>query len=201
MGTTTSSTLDRGLVGGMIGAAVAATVWLGLEHITRMDLGWLSCAVGIVTGDCVHRAAGPNSGGSFVRGILSIILTLVAIVGGRQVFVKVMEANASLVSTKTIVAPVLSEPEAIVRQEDTSGNNDETLPQTANEARSILPGARTVGSSQVSLKSSFSEWAMLWMGLAALAAYILGKGRDEDLNAVASDEPQSEPQPTSEDGQ
>ena len=187
----------RVLFAGMIGAAVAAAVWLGLEYVTQMNLDWLSCGVGVVTGYCVHRAAGPHSGGSFVRGALSVLLTLVAIVGGRQVYVKVIEANAGVASTKTIVAPLMSDPEAADGQEDATEKVDEALTQTDKVTRQRPLGAETVGSSQLPLKSSLSEWDMLWICLAALAAYVVGKGRDEVLPPAAFDEPQSVPQSSS----
>ena len=178
------------LFGGIIGAAVAVAVWLGLEHVTQMDLGWLACGVGVITGYCVHRAAGPNSGGSFVRGGLSVLLALVAIVGGRQVYAKVMEA----ITDKASVMIVASEPGAIKALDDTSGDSTVTSQRSSPlEERQTAPvGMGPI--SKPSLKRSFSEWDMLWMCLAALAAYIVGKGRDEALPSAALDEPLSEPQ-------
>jgi hypothetical protein len=179
----------RGLLGGIIGAVVAATVWLGLMHVTQMDLGWLACAVGVVTGYSVHRTAGPHSGGSFFYGTLSVILALVAIVGGRQVYAKVMEANTG----KSPVVIAVAEPRASVVEAETAGDSIATSKQSApvDERR---PAVSLDPLSKPLPKSSISKSDMLWMSLAALAAYIIGKGRDEILPPAASDEPQSEPQ-------
>jgi hypothetical protein len=187
----------RILFGGIIGAAVAVAVWLGLEHVTQMDLGWLSCGVGVITGYCVHRAAGPDSGGSFVRGGLSVLLALVAIVGGRQVYAKVMEANMD----KAPGITVASEPGATKALDDTSGDSTVTSQRSSplEERRTAPVGMGPI--SKPSLNRSFSQWDMLWMCLAALAAYIVGKGRDEALPPAALDEPLSEPQSPSADGQ
>lgn len=179
----------RVFLGGLIGAAVAAAVWLGLEHVTQLNLGWLSCAVGAVTGFSVHRAAGPGSGGSFVRGALAVCLALVAIVGGRQVYVKVMAANTGTPIPKTFVAPIVSEPEAAEGQEE----SDAALPQTPDRTRQRLLNAEAVSSPKVPFKNSHSDWDMLWMCLAAIAAYVIGKGRDEVPSPAASDEPQPDP--------
>ncbi len=207
---------------GVIGAAIAAAVWLGLEYTTQMDLGWLSCVVGVVTGYCVHRAAGPGSGGSFARGALSVVLALAAIVGGRQVYVKVMEANA--VNAKVVfltpepettdapvittedseVAPhqappaesdvpkdsevaVASEPEATESTlEDTAEDVDVALPQAPPVVKKPTQ-VEPLAISRLKFKNTFSEWNTLWMCLAALAAYIIGKGRDEVIPQGDSD--------------
>jgi hypothetical protein len=202
----------RVLVGGIIGAAVAVAVWLGLEHVTQMDLGWLVCGVGVITGYCVHRAAGPRSGGSFVRGGLSVLLALVAIVGGRLVYAKVMEGTAG----KAMAVAVADEPggdEAQVEQSqeveaqkvetqevETQEESEETTEEsTATSQRSATVDERSVapvGMGPIAIpsrKPSFSQLGMLWMSLAALAAYVIGKGRDEVQPTAAVEEPQSEP--------
>jgi hypothetical protein len=192
----------RVLLGGIIGAAVAVAAWLGLEHVTQMDLGWLVCGVGVITGYCVHCAAGPRSGGSFVRGGLSVLLALVAIVGGRLVYAKVMEANAG----KVAAVAVAEEPggdEAQVEQSqevETQEESEETTEEsTATSQRSATVDERSVAPAGMgpiaipSRKPSFSQLDMLWMSLAALAAYVIGKGRDEVQPTAAVEEPQSEP--------
>jgi hypothetical protein len=182
----------RVILGGMIGATIAAAVWLGLEHITHLNLGWLACAVGAVTGFSVHRAAGTGSGGSFVRGALSVFLALVAIVGGRQVYVKVVETYGTPIA-KTFVAPVTSGHEGAEGQEDAVVEVDAVLTQTSDMTRQRLIDGGTDNSSKVPFKSSHSDWDMLWMCLAAIAAYIIGKGRDEVVSPADTDGPQPEP--------
>jgi hypothetical protein len=187
----------RVLLGGIIGATVAVAALLGLEYVTQMDLGWLSCGVGVVTGFCVHCAAGPRSGGSFVRGGLSVLLALVAIVGGRLAYAKVMEANMGEVP----VVIATTEPGATIVQEEATEESMDTSQQSAlREDRSVAP----VGKGPIatpSIKLSFSQLDMLWMSLAALAAYIIGKGRDEVQPTAASEEPQSETQSPSTNGE
>jgi hypothetical protein len=187
----------RVLLGGIIGATVAVAAWLGLEHVTQMNLGWLSCGVGVITGYCVHRAAGPNSGGSFVRGGLSVVLALVAIVGGQQIYAKVMEANAD----KALAVVVASETAAEKAQDDTAENSIVPSQQSTpiDERRPANVGTGPV--SMPTLRKTISEWDMLWMCLAALAAYIVGKGRNGVLPPAPADEPQSEPQSPSTNGQ
>jgi len=182
---------------GLIGAAVTTVVWLALEYVTLMDFGWLSCGVGVVTGYCVHRAAGPHSGGSFVRGALSVLLTLAVIVGGRQVYAKVMNT----ITVRAQVVPVMSDSETKDTSGETVGEVDRAIPRLASEAE-LRGGPFGLDSgSPLAQKKAFSDWDMLWMCLAALAAYVIGKGRDEVAAPSTSDQPQLESQPPPADSQ
>jgi hypothetical protein len=207
------------LLGGIIGAAASVAAWLGLDHVTQLDLSWLVCSVGVITGYCVHCAAGPRSGGSFVRGGLSVLLALVAIVGGRLAYAKVMEANTGQAAAVTVakqsggdeaqveevqdVEARKVETQEVETQEETEETTEES---TATSQRSAMVDDRSVAPvgmgpiATPSRKLTFSQFDMLWMSLAALAAYIIGKGRDEVQTTAAAKEPQSEPQSPSANG-
>jgi hypothetical protein len=216
------------LLGGIIGAAASVAAWLGLDHVTQLDLSWLVCGVGVITGYCVHRAAGPRSGGSFVRGGLSVLLALVAIYGGRLAYAKVMEANtekaaavtgaeqpggdeaqveeaqveeaqegeAQEVETQEVETQEVETQEVETQEVETQEESEETTEEsTATSQGSALMEDRSVAPVGIgpianpSIKLSFSQVDMVWMSLAALAAYIIGKGRDEVQPTAASEEP------------
>ena len=81
----------RVLIGGIVGAAAAAAVWMAIEHNTKQEFGWMAVAVGVVTGLAVHWAAGAGSRGSYGRGGLAAVLALLACVYCPQVYAKVMQ--------------------------------------------------------------------------------------------------------------
>jgi len=192
----------RVIVAGIIGAAVAAAVWLGAEHMSPKDLGWLSTLVGLVTGCSVHKAAGAGAGGGYVRGGLAVILTLAAIVGGRQVYAKVMQATNQ--AAAAVMQPAVPNTEAAADKADDDGtegaveNPDTEIDMTVTDTEidmtvtDMVPGK--VGNQKLPLKKGKSEIDMLWMCLAALAAYVVGKGSDAVKATAEPIEQTAEPQ-------
>ena len=165
----------RVLICGVIGAVVAAAAWLGLEHVTQKDMGWLALVVGLVTGMAVHKAAGPAPGGGYARGGLAALLALAAIVGGRQVYAKVMEAVNDTAVPVTVAAG------------DEEGTDDASGDELAGDATAAAEKERSEMDSRIGgataganlpVKKRFSEWETVWMCGAALLAYLVGKGPD-----------------------
>ena len=183
----------RVIVAGIIGAAVAAAVWLGAEHMSPKDLGWLSILVGLVTGCSVLKAAGAGAGGGYVRGGLAVILTLAAIVGGRQVYAKVMQATNQ--AAAAVMQPAVPNAESAADKADDDGTEgavekpDTEIDMTVTD---MVPGK--VGNQKLPLKKGKSEIDMLWMCLAALAAYVVGKGSDAVKATAEPIEQTAEPQ-------
>lgn len=182
----------RTLLAGVVGAAVATAVWLCLEHtLPEINLSWLACLVGVVTGLSVRRGSGAVNGESIVRGALAIVLTLSGIVGGRFGYAKYMEAT-------TEPAGIVVNTE--VEDEPATEESEDADATAAEETAPVLPAADLTGlsagagqfspSKKPSMKNTFSEWDTLWMSLAALGAYVTGKGggKGPATEAVA-DEP------------
>ena len=192
----------RVLICGVIGAVVSAAAWLGLEHQLQKDFGWLALLVGLVTGWCVHKAAGAAAGGGYARGGLAALLALAAIVGGRQAYAKVMQA------TNKSAAPVavVSQPadEADQSEDSTAETATDSSPEVEAEEPAFM-GPSGVAQ-KLPMKKRFSEWEMVWMCGAALLAYLVGKGPDvvavtEEETEGESEEPAPEPEHESDKGE
>lgn len=184
----------RVLICGVIGAVVAAAAWLGLEHYLQRDVGWLAVAVGLVTGLSVHKGAGSALGGGYARGGLAALLALAAIVGGRQVYAKVMEAVNE--SAKAVVtAPV----EGTKTADDSGDEDTSSSGVTDPEVEDLREGPSRMGGvagQKMPMKKRFSEMEMVWMVGAALLAYITGKGPDPvPVSEEKADEKTDEPPP------
>ncbi len=166
----------RVLISGLIGAAASAAVWFYLENVTGHEMGWLAIAVGLITGLCVNAAAGPSAGESTGRAALAAILTLAAIVGGRVVYAKVMQ-NISQVKNIEVVAQVE------VEAEDDEGDEAAEVAEVVEEPKVIdVPTGKSpnpIGPIKKPTLDSDTNVAFLYMGIAALAAYITGKGRNK----------------------
>jgi hypothetical protein len=163
----------RVLICGIVGAAVAAAAWLGLEHWLQMDIGWLALAVGLVTGLSVHKAAGAATGGGYARGGFAALLVLAAIVGGRQLKVKVLEA---------VGGPATAIAEVTVSVDQADDSDDAATGEATDLEVEFQPndriGVGAAGNQKVSLKKRSSQMEIVWMCGAALVAYIIGKGGD-----------------------
>jgi len=190
----TWDTVMRALIAGVFGAAASSAAWLAFEHAQQANYGWLVCLIGIVTGFCVQLGATGASGGT-IRGALAVLLTLTGIVGGHKVYAKIMRANAKANET-IVVAPVITD---VAETDDDSEDHPEELCIHAEATAPFFPESFILGPSSYSnsaMKTNFSEWDMVWMSLAALVAYITGKGitgkGDEKEGVVAATEERSD---------
>ncbi|TWU21952.1 hypothetical protein Pla144_44190 [Bythopirellula polymerisocia] len=174
----------RVLISGLIGAAASAAVWFYLEFATKHEMGWLAIAVGLVTGLCVNAAAGPSARESTGRAALAAILALTAIVGGRVVYAKVMQ-NINQVKNVANVAAV------VVEAEDAEGDEVAVGEVVAEEEPVAIPAAGPTKAMRLEkpTKDTVSNIDFVYMGVAALAAYVTGKGRNKvepvDVDATA----------------
>lgn len=163
----------RVLISGLIGAVASAAAWFYLEHATGHEMGWLAIAVGLVTGLCVNAGAGPSARESTGRAALAAILALAAIVGGRVVYAKVMQNVSQVKNVGNVVA------EVEVQGEDAAG--DEVAEAVVEQEPVELPTARSPKSLRLEKPTvdTVSEVDFLYMGVAALLAYVTGKGRNK----------------------
>jgi hypothetical protein len=162
------------LISGIVGAAVAAVAWMALEHVTHKDFGWLALVVGLVTGVAVHWGAGAHARESFARGALAVLLTLTACVGGRMLYVAYVRSVSQQVTTH--VAQVAKQLEQEARQDaDDAEASAEAPPPADSRERDDRPRVKL---QRPTLKQPITQWDMLWLCLAALVAYVTGKGVD-----------------------
>ena len=169
----------RALLGGLVGAAASAAAWFFIEYATKHELGWLAIAVGLVTGLCVNAGAPAGAAQSYGRAALAVALTMVAIVGGRAVYAKVMQNMIQVTSTMP-AAPTLP-PGAVsaeTEQAEEAGTAEEETVAAANEQGERQATGALNGKSRIPKPTvnSYKELVVVWMALAALAAYLTGKG-------------------------
>jgi hypothetical protein len=173
----------RVLVGGIIGAVASAAVWFFLEYTTGHEMGWLAILVGIITGLCITAAAGAGTGESYARGALAVILTMIAMVGGRAVYAKVMQ-NVSRVSTLAPPAQQVDDAgEQEPQGEGAAAADDE---QQVAEAMPVRTGDERVRMPKPTV-NSYKEMEVVWMAVAALAAYLTGKGSGKSVPTTTAE--------------
>lgn len=163
----------RVLIGGLIGAAVSSAVWFGLEYAMQREFGWLAIAVGVITGLCINAAAGAGAAASYGRAALAVLLTMLALVGGRLAYAQIMR-SVSQVTTVVADDKALRDAPAQEAQE-TNGEAVADVAVANDRAALDLRGEPGLNF-QKPKATTMSELDMLWMGLAALMAYFFGKG-------------------------
>jgi hypothetical protein len=166
----------RVLLGGLVGAIVSAAAWFFLEYTLMKEMGWLAIGVGLVTGLCINAAAGAGAVESYGRGALAVILALVGIVGGRAAYVKVMQ-NVSRVTTIAPAGEEVGDAPAEKVAEPTAEGDAAPVAENAEQQIARPDGARISGTKmQKPTVNSYKEMEVVWMAVAALAAYVTGKG-------------------------
>ncbi len=69
-----------GVVGGMIGGLLGAAIWAGISWGLNVEIGWVAWGIGGLVGFGANFGA---KGTSPVLGILAVIITCLALVGGK----------------------------------------------------------------------------------------------------------------------
>lgn len=180
----------RVLLSGVVGAAASASAWLAAEHFQQTSFGWMVCLIGLVTGVVMHKASNAGTGAGFARGGLAVVLTLAAIVGGRQAYAMIMQASSPTVTAVALESLQGREDESETESVKTDGEIAAEFDMSTLEGE--VAGLGSSNYSKSSMKKSMSDWDMIWMGIAALAAYVTGKGGETAAAVVATEEPQEE---------
>jgi hypothetical protein len=164
----------RVLLSGILGAIVGESAWLAADHFLQANYGWLICLVGLATGLAIRLSGAPKSGSGISRGALAIALTLLAIVGGRMLYTKVIQDRLSLTNDQPVAAAVREIPVQEADTEDASTEAAETAVPAEVLDRRAPAALRQVGPMKP-VSGNLPQWDTLWMSLAALAAYVISQ--------------------------
>jgi hypothetical protein len=132
---------------------------------------WLSIPFAFVTGLGVRTLVSTSGHASYVRGAMTMLLALAAYIGGWLLVAKIATARAN---TPTIRAAASAEKPA------EAGNEAKDAAAT-NEPPVAPPKAvpRAEGATQpraVAQQGFQSSWDYIWLAIAALIAYEMGRG-------------------------
>ena len=158
------------LFGGIIGGAIGAAAWVGIEYATNSEYGWIAWPVGLLVGVGVRKGASADIRGGFFRGAVAALLALAAVMGAKYSLAKVM----------TMQAEKAAEPAKIAANVSTDARTVETTKPSGatNDIQEVLRTDTAIMKSRIAKKSgsAFNELDMLWLCLSAFTAYIVGKG-------------------------
>jgi hypothetical protein len=179
--------LGKTLVGAIIGAALGIGLMVAANKLFQLDAVWLAIPVAILTGLGVRMMVSTTGHASYLRGAITGILALAAYLGGVGVQKMVVSQADAL------RPPVVTQPTAPAEgEEDDPAEPAEAAPpapvqQAPMPVRDVRGAPRAGGQAQNPLD-------FVWLGIAALIAYELGRGSGPSTKPVATTEP-SDPVP------
>jgi hypothetical protein len=162
--------LGKAIVGALIGAAVGIGMLVAVYVSMGIDRFWLAIPFALITGLGVRMLVSTAGNASYARGVLTMLLAMAAYFVGWMVVAQVATARAKKEPAKPIV-----------KVEETAETDaaDEDAPKEETPAP-VTPVAppRNIESPMTRTAPSLpgSPWDMIWLAVAALVAYELGRG-------------------------
>lgn len=169
--------LGKSLVGAIIGAAVGIALLIAVQHFKQIDQTWLSIVVAILVGLGVRAMVSTSGHPSYLRGALTGILALAAYFGGMQLYSQLAQRG---ILAKKLAAPPVAAPQVEGGAATTEAEVD-GVPVPVEPAASPVPSARPqlVDMQKGGPAQPGSPWDYVWLIVAALIAYELGRGSDQ----------------------
>jgi hypothetical protein len=180
--------LGKSLVGALVGGAIGIGVLVALYMLTGWDKAWLAIPVAITTGLGVRSAATTGGHASYARGALTAVVAILAFLAFYPVVAKVAVRGA-------IAQPIVADPLAAQTTEANTAQTD------AAEAAAVEPRqveerpVPDVGAVPRPRNQQFSTWDFLWLSIAGLIAYELGRGTAAAPASGAAGSPDDGPPP------
>jgi hypothetical protein len=176
--------LGRALIGAIIGAAVGIGVLVAVYLLFGLDKVWLSIVVALLTGMGVRMMVSTWGHASYLRGAMTGVLALVAYLFGWSVVAQVAQYNAR--------ASSLDRPKQVAAAEQPAdaGEDAATPAETPPPEKAPDMARRPSGGApqKATVRRDFSTMDFLWLCIAGLVAYELGRGTAAKPGVVVGEE-------------
>jgi hypothetical protein len=176
----------RGLASAVVGGVIGAAVGVGLHAVLETSVlsspggaSWFAIAIGLLTGIGVRMTSGPHLDRSYVRGAISGLIALGAIVASSIVIKEVMSRRE--VAVKSNVAPAAAKDDAAANEDKADDADAKADDEPAEEPADAKGAASPVGAGIGAPKAGATDmnpWQFVFMALGGLVAYELGRGVD-----------------------
>jgi hypothetical protein len=169
--------LGKTIVGALIGAALGIGLLVVVFLIFHLDRVWLAVPVALLTGLGVRLLVSTSGHPSYARGALTGLFALMAYLFGWWVVAQVATAQS-----KDKPGARAERPAAAVAQADDAAEADDAEAGDAAEAAPAAPvaasrpAAASGGTSRPSMPRGWSPFDFIWLCVAGLIAYELGRG-------------------------
>lgn len=169
----------KSFLGAVVGAAVGVGVLLALYMVLHIDKVWLAIPFAIVTGLGVRACGGTAGRASYVRGAMTMLIALAGYIGGWWLVAQVASAQANSAGKRGSAASEKDSGDAVKsdaagdKARETDGKGDQAIPSMEDMMAKDLGAHSGRGMSPSGFGSPLD---MIWLGIAALVAYEMGRG-------------------------
>jgi hypothetical protein len=170
------------LFGGIVGGVIGAAIWVSVEYSLQSEFAWMAWPVGLLVGWSVRKCAATDMRGGFLRGALAALLALAAIMGAGWSKQKILTTQAGQVIAPAVV---VTTGESEIGEQKTTNETTEAIEPVTVDIGTPSTGLFH-GSIDPKAGNAMQNMDMLWLCLAALTAYVVGKGAGSD--SVLSEE-------------
>jgi hypothetical protein len=162
----------KSLLGAILGAVVGTAFLFAIYRFS--DGFWSAIPFAIIMGLGVRMVATTAGHASYARGALTMILALAAYIGGLSLVAKVANATANAPLKKSAAATAAMSGDK-AGEDAKDGESKESAP--APEMQPQTTQGPSAGS-RFAASQQFSPWNFIWLAVAALVAYEMGRGSD-----------------------
>jgi hypothetical protein len=180
--------LGKTLIGAIIGAALGIALLVVVFLMFHIDRVWLAIPVALLTGLGVRMLVSTSGHASYLRGAITAVLALLAYLGGWSVVAQVAQMQAKKPSSD------LARPSVAAEADDAEGEGADAAAAAVPTPPPITerPLASAAGNQRPAMPRGFSTFDYIWLCVAGLIAYELGRG----TGAAPTPAPTTEPEPT-----
>ncbi len=165
--------LGKSLVGAVVGGVIGVGLVVALYNFFAIDNAWLAVLVAVCAGLGVRASVVTKGHASYLRGALTCVLAIGAFAASK--FLIAGLASHGMLSD---VRPV----KRMIAKSEEPGGASEEASATSNvvEAPQIeqRPNAPVATAGKSRSPQPFSTWDFIWISIAALVAYELGRGSE-----------------------
>jgi hypothetical protein len=175
--------LGRSLVGAVVGGVLGLGLVVALYNFYATDNAWLAILVAVCAGLGVRASVVTKGHVSYLRGALTCVIAIGVFAASK--FLIAGLASYGLLSDIRPVKRVIAQPKEPGSASEEASTTSNLVEAPPIERRSIAAG--TAGQSRT--PQPFSTWDFLWISVAALVAYELGRGSEARHVPATEDAP------------
>jgi hypothetical protein len=161
--------LGKSLIGALLGGAIAIAVLVAIYMLTGWDKAWLAILAAIITGLGVRWTATTKGHASYARGALTALVAILSFLAFYPIVAQVTVRGG-------VAKPIVADPLAARATEANEVEADATEPAAVEAPRADERPALEPAAIPRPRNQQFSEWDFLWLSIAGLIAYELGRG-------------------------
>jgi hypothetical protein len=165
--------LGKAILGGLIGAAVGIGLLVAIYFAFKVDQMWTAIIIAVCVGFGVRSLVSTHGHASYVRGAMTALIAVAAFVGAKFIVAQTasMRSAAAPNTAKILAERRLAEEAAT--DENGAPAQEEIVQITERDSQR---DPSNLGMGRPPMRQDFSTWDFVWVCVAGLVAYELGRG-------------------------